>query len=191
MERRTTGGEGGLRLAAPTHRQRPLADGLRNRRHSRRAHLGDPPLRVREGAEPWRRPDDPAARSISLSSSSATVGRCSSSATSSSRIVATSASSFAGRTERITSSILADRLDRLVDAGILTRSDDPTHKQKAVYRLTDSGVDLVPILATIGHWGAVHCPANPDLAAATQELEYDLPQSWAALMESLRASHAT
>lgn len=96
-----------------------------------------------------------------------------------------------GSDERITSSILADRLDRLVDAGILTRSDDPTHKQKAVYRLTDSGVDLVPILATIGHWGAVHCLANPDLAAATQELEYDLPQSWAALMESLRASHAT
>lgn len=96
-----------------------------------------------------------------------------------------------GSDERITSSILADRLDRLVNAGILTRSDDPTHKQKAVYRLTDSGVDLVPILATIGHWGAVHCPANPDLAAATQELEYELPQSWAALMESLRASHAT
>lgn len=96
-----------------------------------------------------------------------------------------------GSDERITSSILADRLNRLVDTGILTRSDDPTHKQKAVYSLTDRGVDLVPILATIGHWGAAHCPTDPDLAAAARELEYELPQSWVALMESLRASHAT
>src|SRR5699024_6944896 len=67
-----------------------------------------------------------------------------------------------GSEEGITSSVLADRLDRLVAAGILTRADDPTHKQKAVYNLTDSGIDLVPVLATIGNWGATHCSADPD-----------------------------
>jgi len=94
-----------------------------------------------------------------------------------------------GSEESITSSILADRLDRLVGAGLLSRSGDPTHKQKAVYRLTDSGVDLVPVLATIGHWGAKHCPADPELAAAARELDYELPDSWSALMDTLRASH--
>ena len=33
--------------------------------------------------------------------------------------------------ERISSNILADRLARLVEHGLLTKSDDPTHKQKA------------------------------------------------------------
>ena len=94
-----------------------------------------------------------------------------------------------GSDEAITSSVLADRLERLVDAGILTRADDPTHKQKAVYSLTDSGVDLVPVLATIGNWGATHCPADPNRAATARELDYQLPASWAALMESLRAAH--
>lgn len=92
--------------------------------------------------------------------------------------------------EKITSSVLADRLERLVEAGILTRGDDPTHKQKAVYSLTDRGVDLVPVLATIGNWGATHCPADPDRAAAARELDYQLPESWSALMDSLRASHS-
>lgn len=95
-----------------------------------------------------------------------------------------------GSNERITSSVLADRLDRLVDAGILTRADDPTHKQKTIYSLTDSGIDLVPVLATVGNWGAEHCPADPERADAARELGYELPESWAALMESLRASHA-
>ncbi|MGC5615453.1 winged helix-turn-helix transcriptional regulator [Georgenia sp. Z1491] len=94
-----------------------------------------------------------------------------------------------GSDERITSSVLADRLDRLTESGILTRSGDPTHKQKAIYSLTDRGVDLVPVLATIGNWGATHCPADPDRAASARELHYELPETWAALMDSLRAGH--
>src|SRR5439155_652697 len=34
--------------------------------------------------------------------------------------------------ERISSNILADRLARLVEHGLLTKSDDPTHKQNAI-----------------------------------------------------------
>lgn len=94
-----------------------------------------------------------------------------------------------GSDEGITSSVLADRLDRLVDAGILTRADDPTHKQKAVYSLTSSGIDLVPVLAAIGNWGAAHCPADPDKSAAARELHYEMPESWAALMRRLCADH--
>ena len=41
--------------------------------------------------------------------------------------------------ERIASNILADRLRTLVQQGIVTRSPDPSHKQKAVYRLTEKG----------------------------------------------------
>jgi len=96
-----------------------------------------------------------------------------------------------GSDEKITSSTLAARLDRLVEAGLLSRSDDPTHKQKTVYSLTDSGVDLVPVLATIGNWSATHCPADPALASAARDLNYELPASWSSLMESLLVQHVS
>ena len=35
--------------------------------------------------------------------------------------------------EKIASNILADRLKRLVAAGLLSKADDPTHRQKAIY----------------------------------------------------------
>ncbi|QYJ04265.1 helix-turn-helix transcriptional regulator [Nocardioides panacisoli] len=87
--------------------------------------------------------------------------------------------------EGLTSSVLADRVERLVDAGVLVREDDPSHRQKSTYTLTDRGVDLVPVLATIGLWGATHLDADPELAAEARTLDHDLPASWTALMASL------
>jgi DNA-binding HxlR family transcriptional regulator len=34
-----------------------------------------------------------------------------------------------------------------VDAGLLSRRDDPTHNQKAIYSLTEPAIQLVPLLA--------------------------------------------
>ncbi|WP_163434507.1 winged helix-turn-helix transcriptional regulator, partial [Escherichia coli] len=49
--------------------------------------------------------------------------------------------------EGISSNILADRLKMLVEMGMLTKADDPTHKQKAVYSLTEMAISVLPILA--------------------------------------------
>jgi hypothetical protein len=49
--------------------------------------------------------------------------------------------------ERISSNILADRLATLVGHGLLTRSHDPSHKQKITHRLTEQAIELVPVLA--------------------------------------------
>jgi DNA-binding HxlR family transcriptional regulator len=49
--------------------------------------------------------------------------------------------------EGIASNILADRLKRLVEQGIISKADDPTHKQKGVYSLTEKGIALLPVLA--------------------------------------------
>src|SRR6184192_1895574 len=54
--------------------------------------------------------------------------------------------------EGIASNILAARLKVLVERGILNKADDPTHKQKAIYSLTEQGISLLPILAQIGAW---------------------------------------
>src|SRR5215472_16785394 len=52
--------------------------------------------------------------------------------------------------EGIASNILADRLKRLVDAGLLTRTGEPGHRQKARYSLTESGIELVPLFVQMG-----------------------------------------
>ncbi len=57
--------------------------------------------------------------------------------------------------ERIASNILADRLTRLEKAGLVSRRDDPSHKQKVIYSLTEASIALVPLLAHMGGWACV------------------------------------
>lgn len=91
--------------------------------------------------------------------------------------------------EGIASNILADRLKRLVDAGLLTRADDPTHRQKAVYNLTERAIELVPLLVHMGAWGRRHRPVTPAMAVRQQLLEEGGPPLWDAFMDELRTLH--
>jgi DNA-binding HxlR family transcriptional regulator len=91
--------------------------------------------------------------------------------------------------ERIASNILADRLNRLVEQGIITRAGDPSHKQKAVYSLTDKGISLLPILAQIGIWSRGYLPVSEELGATAAQLEAGGPPLWAELMAELRSTH--
>lgn len=91
--------------------------------------------------------------------------------------------------EGIASNILADRLKRLVDQGILTRGDDPSHKQKALYSLTRKGIALVPVLAQIGAWGRRYLPASEALSIRAELLEAGGPTLWEDFMADLRAEH--
>jgi DNA-binding HxlR family transcriptional regulator len=64
-----------------------------------------------------------------------------------------------GRSEEgIASNVLADRLKRLVAAGLLSRTDNPRHKQSVIYSLTEPAIQLVPMLAAMGAWGRRHAP---------------------------------
>lgn len=74
--------------------------------------------------------------------------------------------------EGIASNILADRLKRLVEEGILSKTtDDPTHKQKALYSLTEMGIALLPLLVAMGRWGRRFLPVTPELAIRQQLME--------------------
>jgi DNA-binding HxlR family transcriptional regulator len=91
--------------------------------------------------------------------------------------------------EGIASNILADRLKRLVEEGILTRADDPTHKQKAVYSLTGKGVELFPVLAQMSAWGLRHLPVTEELSIRARLLDEGGPKLWADFMNELRELH--
>ena len=54
--------------------------------------------------------------------------------------------------------VLADRLRRLTDAGILAPREYrmPGRRARSEYTLTDAGVDLLPLLAALADWGERH-----------------------------------
>ena len=91
--------------------------------------------------------------------------------------------------ERIATNVLADRLRSLVEAGLLTRSGDPNHKQKAVYSLTEKAIALVPMFAEIGAWGSRWLPASEALCIRARLLEAGGPPLWERFMADLRQEH--
>jgi DNA-binding HxlR family transcriptional regulator len=95
--------------------------------------------------------------------------------------------------ERTSSNILADRLARLVDHGLLTKSDDPTHKQKAIYSLTEKAITLLPVIVQVGAWGSRWVPDAKKLDATAgkyvREIQEGGPRAWAKRMDELRAEH--
>jgi DNA-binding HxlR family transcriptional regulator len=91
--------------------------------------------------------------------------------------------------EGIASNILADRLKRLTEQGILSKADDPTHRQKAVYSLTGKGIELLPVLAQMSGWGYRHLPATEELGIRARLLMEGGPRMWAELMDELREAH--
>jgi DNA-binding HxlR family transcriptional regulator len=58
--------------------------------------------------------------------------------------------------EGIATNILADRLRKLVDYGIITTQPDPSDGRKVIYTLTQKGIDLAPVLTEMVLWAAAH-----------------------------------
>jgi len=54
----------------------------------------------------------------------------------------------------IARNVLADRLAKLVDEGVLSRAQHPDDRRKVEYRLTDKGRDLLPVIIALTQWGA-------------------------------------
>ncbi len=91
--------------------------------------------------------------------------------------------------EGIASNILASRLARLVETDLLSRTGDPTHKQKAIYSLTEPSIQLVPLLAQMGAWGRRHTPSSRELSVRAELLEEGGERMWKAFMAELRHIH--
>jgi DNA-binding HxlR family transcriptional regulator len=91
--------------------------------------------------------------------------------------------------ERISSNVLADRLAVLVEHGLLTKADDPSHKQKVTYNLTERAIQLVPVLVQLKVWGIRHLPVTDVHTARTEVLAAGGPPMWEAFMDELRETH--
>lgn len=60
--------------------------------------------------------------------------------------------------EGIATNILADRLKHLETEGIILKSRDPENRRRYIYRLTEKGVNLTPVMLELILWSARYDP---------------------------------
>lgn len=59
---------------------------------------------------------------------------------------------FLKSSEKIATNILASRLQKLEENGVISKSDHPDSKAKVLYKLTKKGIDLLPLMIEINLW---------------------------------------
>jgi len=59
---------------------------------------------------------------------------------------------FLASDEGISTNILADRLKRLEQDGVVEKEVDPGNRSRGIYRLTQKGKDLLPVMLEITAW---------------------------------------
>ena len=71
--------------------------------------------------------------------------------------------------EGYATNILADRLKMLEAEDIVTRREDPANRRRKIYRLTDKGLELLPMLVEMLLWSARY---DPNTAVTGQMLKF-------------------
>ena len=57
--------------------------------------------------------------------------------------------------EKVSTSVLGDRLKKLEEMGIISKGEDLVKKSRIRYSLTQKGIDLLPILLEMIIWGGL------------------------------------
>jgi DNA-binding HxlR family transcriptional regulator len=95
---------------------------------------------------------------------------------------------LAGSEEGIASNILSSRLKQLTAAGLLTRED--AHRgQRAKYSLTETGIQVLPIMVALGNWGLAHRDGSQRLRVRAELLRDGGPDLVTAVMDERRELH--
>ena len=91
--------------------------------------------------------------------------------------------------ENIASNILSNRLKMLEEEGIINKKDDPDHKQKIKYSLTQKGIDLFPILMENARWSLKYKQVDPNDAKEVQSILDKGQEGIISIMDNLRKVH--
>ena len=94
-------------------------------------------------------------------------------------------SEFSESEEHIATNILSDRLKRLEEDGIVTRSRDPKNGKSYLYALTEKGLGLTPTILEIARWSGKHIPVNEERAKLLEKIE----NQNAELVEEIMSRH--
>lgn len=75
--------------------------------------------------------------------------------------------------EKIATNILASRLLMLEQNGIITKQGHPDSKAKVLYKLTEKGIDLMPLLIEINLWAEKYSVIPESQAMILKEVKKD------------------
>jgi DNA-binding HxlR family transcriptional regulator len=92
--------------------------------------------------------------------------------------------------EKIATNILANRLARLEESGIITAEAVDTDGRRVNYRLTEKGIELAPVLLELLIWGARHGESGAPYAFIAK-LENDREQVLAEVRRRWRNRDST
>lgn len=93
-----------------------------------------------------------------------------------------------GSLEGISSNILADRLKKLVAAGILAR-EEAVRGSRARYSLTEAGIRTLPIIHELGNWGLDWRSGSEELRVRQEILRAGGAPLLEEFMDELRERH--
>ena len=82
-------------------------------------------------------------------------------------------SEFLKSDEKISTNILANRLEKLEIDGLITKAIDNENNSKKIYALTQKGIDLLPMLLEMIAWSAKYDNETGTPAEFIQKLEKD------------------
>ncbi|MCP9757294.1 transcriptional regulator [Lacihabitans sp. CCS-44] len=88
--------------------------------------------------------------------------------------------------EKIATNILASRLLALEENGIIEKREHPDSKAKVLYRLTNKGIDLLPIIFEIHLWAEKYFPIPEDLQEMVNDAKKNKEVALNTMMEGLR-----
>ncbi|HEY2975484.1 MAG TPA: helix-turn-helix domain-containing protein [Pyrinomonadaceae bacterium] len=92
--------------------------------------------------------------------------------------------------EKIASNILADRLKRLEDECIITKTQDSENESKFIYELTPKGKELIPVILEVLCWGWKHAPNSNSPAELIRWVKKDRDGVTKAILESLKKNES-
>lgn len=75
--------------------------------------------------------------------------------------------------EKIATNILASRLQMLEENGVIIKQDHPDSKAKVLYKLTQKGVDLIPIMIEINLWASKYFTLPAERKNLLEEVKKD------------------
>jgi len=75
--------------------------------------------------------------------------------------------------EKIATNVLADKLVLLESSGIIEKKKHPESKVKYLYKLTQKGIDLLPVLMEIILWSDKHLDISENGKAVAKKIRED------------------
>lgn len=80
---------------------------------------------------------------------------------------------FLSSDEKISTNILADRLKKLEEQNIIQKLPHPDSRAKVRYRLTEKGIELLPILLEMQIWAEKYTDVPKDIRASIDSARTD------------------